>query len=431
MAVGCLFRSGDPSNLGLPEYWSEIIGTILVGASQPFFQCSPPLLSGTWFGQDERALSTSICLNANQLGIATAFVVGGFFLGGQAVSESLDQYLTIITGCAFAAFAATVALFKERPPPPPTASAAKHIAEQTIHKEDAGLVFPSTVQKLLKMEGFTMPLAAFVCSIGLTNVVSTFTSETMERAGFTEASTIIGIGAAFQVAIMAGGIILGGYVDQTKRFKEVTLGCFGGAFATLMLLGVAEGNEVTLPPAVVIGSLVALGAFAGPIQPINAELAVEVSYPEDECAVEATQQLSGNLFSALLVPICLKASTLDWTFNLPLLQQFDMKGDSLVLLGLTAATAAFFSTFKGELRREAADQEADPEHVSHIADPALRARSLHLDEDEVVAMMQMEKEALKAQKEAKKAEKAKEAEEQKKADKVAAKEEIKVGEKGE
>lgn len=163
MALGCLFRSGNPADLGLPEYSSEIIGTILVGASQPFFQCSPPLLSGTWFGQDERALSTSICLNANQLGIATAFIVGGFFLGGQAVSESLDQYLTIITGCSFAAFAATAFLFKERPPTPPTASAAKHMTEQTIHKEDEGLVFPSTVQRLLKLEGFKAPLAAFVC----------------------------------------------------------------------------------------------------------------------------------------------------------------------------------------------------------------------------------------------------------------------------
>ena len=68
-----------------------------MGAAQPFFQCSPPLLSGTWFGQDERALSTSICLNANQLGIATAFLVGGFFLGNN-VPASLDEYLTIITG---------------------------------------------------------------------------------------------------------------------------------------------------------------------------------------------------------------------------------------------------------------------------------------------------------------------------------------------
>jgi hypothetical protein len=48
------------------------------------------------------------------------------------------------------------------------------------------------------------------------------------------------------------------------------------------------------------------------MQPINAELAVEVSYPSDENAVEATQQLCGNLFSALLVPLCVTAAKSDF-----------------------------------------------------------------------------------------------------------------------
>ena len=40
-------------------------------------------------------------------------------------------------------------------------------------------------------------------------------------------------------------------------------------------------------------------------------LQVEVTYPSDENAIEATQQLSGNLFSALLVPIC------EWAVRFP------------------------------------------------------------------------------------------------------------------
>ena len=67
------------------------------------------------------------------------------------------------------------------------------------------------------------PLAAFVCSIGVTNVVSAFTSETMQRAGFVRETVIDEIGAGFQIAIMAGGILLGGYVDRTKRYKEVNV----------------------------------------------------------------------------------------------------------------------------------------------------------------------------------------------------------------
>mmetsp|Transcript_14209 Transcript_14209/g.34762 ORF Transcript_14209/g.34762 Transcript_14209/m.34762 type:complete len:604 (-) Transcript_14209:155-1966(-) len=377
MALGCLFRSGMPVNYMLPSYSSEIIGTILIGAAQPFFQCTPPLLSATWFGQDERALSTAVCLNANQLGIATAFLVGSFFLGGKG-SSALDQYLSVITVCSLATFLATVVLFKDRPPSPPTSSAKKHAAEEDARRlnPDQGfkLTFPKTAVQLLRTKGFLAPLAAFVCSITVTNVVSAFTTETMQRAGFYKVTIIDEIGAAFQVAIMAGGIILGKYVDDTKRYKQVTLACFGGTFVTLLVLGVAEGYKVNLPAPVVISSLLLLGLSAGPVQPINAELAVEVSYPADECAVEATQQLCGNLFSALLVPLCVKAMSFDWTFTVPQIfsRGLDIRGDTILLLGLVGIVTAFFATFDAELKREEADSAGDPVHVSHVKDQKVK-----------------------------------------------------------
>ena len=77
---------------------SEVIGTILVGAAQPFFQCTPPLLSANWFGADERALSTAVAINFNQVGIATAFLVGGAMAQSQA---GLGQYFDVITLASF------------------------------------------------------------------------------------------------------------------------------------------------------------------------------------------------------------------------------------------------------------------------------------------------------------------------------------------
>jgi hypothetical protein len=77
MAVGCWFRSGTsflpviPGAEHLVSYTSVVIGTVLVGAAQPFFQCTPPVLSATWFAPSERATSTAVALNFNQIGIAT------------------------------------------------------------------------------------------------------------------------------------------------------------------------------------------------------------------------------------------------------------------------------------------------------------------------------------------------------------------------
>mmetsp|Transcript_50821 Transcript_50821/g.115420 ORF Transcript_50821/g.115420 Transcript_50821/m.115420 type:complete len:83 (+) Transcript_50821:587-835(+) len=82
-----------------------------------------------------------------------------------------------------------------------------------------------------------MPLAAFVTSIGVTNVVSEFTEQTLQRAGIVDQLTIDLCGAGFQVAIVLGGIFVGGYVDRTKEFKEVTLACLSATLGLLIFLG--------------------------------------------------------------------------------------------------------------------------------------------------------------------------------------------------
>ena len=68
--------------------------------------------------------------------------------------------------------------------------------------------------ELLTTKGFAAPTLAFVGSIGVTNAVSAFTSETMHRAGFMRETVIDGLGAGFQVAVMVGGVVLGGFVDR-------------------------------------------------------------------------------------------------------------------------------------------------------------------------------------------------------------------------
>jgi len=375
MAAGCVLRSGAPFGLfasadvlsrTMPGYTAEVAGTILVGAAQPFFQCSPPLLSATWFGSSERALATATAINFNQVGIATAFIVGGSMATTRA---GMHAYFDVVTCASVLVAIATVLLFRERPSEPPSASAAAawaaEDAERMKRERDGGeapqfslasLTYPTKAAALLKAPGFLYPLAAFVASIGCTNVVSTFTAPELARAGFQEGFGIDLAGAGFQFAIVLGGIALGRYVDETKQYKAVTLTCLGVAITALAILGVGEGQLRSFSPAAVVLLLLALGATAGPVQPIAAELAVEVAYPCDENAVEATQQLSGNLFSALLVPICSGASGFDLTLGG---LRADVGGDTLVLLGLLAGTAAYFASFDAPLRRALLDAEAE------------------------------------------------------------------------
>lgn len=164
-------------------------------------------------------------------------------------------------------------------------------------------------------------------------------------------------GAGFEFGILFGGIVIGGYVDKTKKYKDVTMALFVASMMLLVPLGLTE-HAIGKEPALLIAALIGLGVAAGPIQPINAELAVDISYPCDETAVESVQQIGGNLVSALLVPIVEIASRQDYQIlpGIPKLSS-DIRGDVVMLMIMTLVTSSYFSTFNSQLRRSMADDE--------------------------------------------------------------------------
>ena len=92
----------------------------MVGAAQPFFQCTPPLLSAQWFGSDERATSTAVALNFNQIGIATAFLVGGAIMATDPIG--LEQYFGLVSVLCTIVAIGTVLQYQNLPPTPPSSS---------------------------------------------------------------------------------------------------------------------------------------------------------------------------------------------------------------------------------------------------------------------------------------------------------------------
>lgn len=186
MTVGCLLRSGvsflgplisaatanaeslppsiiPASDNGLVSYPFLVAGTILVGIAQPFFQCTPPMLSATWFASDERATSTAVALNFNQIGIATAFLVGGEMA---TTAPGMSNYFGLISVICAVVTLGTVAQFEEKPPSPPSTSEIEKLI-----KGETEPPFIESVKKLFGTKGFSMALTAFICSISITNIV--------------------------------------------------------------------------------------------------------------------------------------------------------------------------------------------------------------------------------------------------------------------
>ena len=219
--------------------------------------------------------------------------------------------------------------------------------------------FFESVKKFFSTPGFIKPLSAFIMSISITNIVGAFIDEVLERGGVTEQLSIDLAGAGFEFAILLGGIIIGGYVDKTKEYKSVTLACIMATSFLLLPLGLTD-HAIGQEPVLMILALLGLGMTAGPIQPINAELAVDVTYPSDETAVESVQQIGGNLVSALLVPLAEIGARQDFQL-LPNNQIFesDVRGDVVLMAALAIITYVYFSSFDAPLRRTLADSESD------------------------------------------------------------------------
>jgi FLVCR family feline leukemia virus subgroup C receptor-related protein len=182
MAIGCWLRSGlgfagpamsmlgmagtttaAAGAAGLVPYPLMVAGTLLVGFAQPFFQCTPPVLSAQWFAPDERATSTAVALNFNQIGIATAFLVGGAMATNAA---GMEQYFGLVAVISTLVAIGSALQFQSEPPIPPSTS--------ELEKKISGHVEPpflESVQQFFKTKGFSRALAAFVCSISITNIV--------------------------------------------------------------------------------------------------------------------------------------------------------------------------------------------------------------------------------------------------------------------
>jgi FLVCR family MFS transporter 7 len=347
MAVGCLLRSGLPFGT-LPSYELVVAGTVLVGLAQPFFLCSPPLLSDTWFGAQERTMATAISLNFNQVGVAGAFLVGGLLVPG---AEAWAPYSLSITSAATVLALGCSLQFRDRPESPPSASTAIREAQQhAAGPLPFAFRFPSISWSLLVQPGFRLPLLGFVAAVGVANVISTFMDPILRRVGFADAGAIGIAGALFQVAMVAGGIAIGGLVDRNKQYKRASQACF--LVATSLLAALAYFTlDPQAPVALVVLLLIILGAALGAAQPINAELSVEATYPADENALEAVSQLWSNGATAALVPICGFASS--FILNIP--GQGDVTGDFLLLLSFLVGTGLVYSTFNSPLKRSAVD----------------------------------------------------------------------------
>eukprot|EP00934_Nitzschia_sp_Nitz4_P004820 Nitzschia sp. Nitz4//scaffold166_size90379//20617//24330//NITZ4_005050-RA/size90379-processed-gene-0.123-mRNA-1//-1//CDS//3329538175//4810//frame0 len=126
LMIGSIVKSGGvppilPSDITMGNAaWRLYLGFFLVGLSQPLYQCTPTLLSSSWFPEEERTMATGVALNANQLGIGFAFVFGTLLV---AKKEDIIPYFGLLSTISTIVFLGALIQFDDAPPTPPSSSA--------------------------------------------------------------------------------------------------------------------------------------------------------------------------------------------------------------------------------------------------------------------------------------------------------------------
>jgi hypothetical protein len=126
LMMGSIVKSGGMPPIiqsSLPKgkgEWRVYIGFFLVGLSQPLYQCTPALLSASWFPEAERTMATSVALNANQIGIGFAFIFGTLLV---ATSDDIPRYFGLLSLMATLTFLGVLLQFDDAPPTPPSDTA--------------------------------------------------------------------------------------------------------------------------------------------------------------------------------------------------------------------------------------------------------------------------------------------------------------------
>eukprot|EP00531_Pseudo-nitzschia_arenysensis_P017597 CAMPEP_0116151906 /NCGR_PEP_ID=MMETSP0329-20121206/20361_1 /TAXON_ID=697910 /ORGANISM="Pseudo-nitzschia arenysensis, Strain B593" /LENGTH=1276 /DNA_ID=CAMNT_0003648579 /DNA_START=268 /DNA_END=4098 /DNA_ORIENTATION=+ len=126
LTIGSNIKSG-----GLPPFmepslekghaeFSLYLGFFIVGLSQPLYQCTPALLSASWFPEEERTMATGVALNANQLGIGFAFIFGTLLV---SEADDIIPYFGLLSQVSTLALIGSLIQFDDAPPTPPSASA--------------------------------------------------------------------------------------------------------------------------------------------------------------------------------------------------------------------------------------------------------------------------------------------------------------------
>ena len=316
LLFSALLRGGLPgaSNQSVSCLYAA---SFLTGCVAPLFQIPVGYVVEVWMPFKERFVSTSLLVVADEIGVVFAYSLAEVYLRDAAAN--LESYLHVQTLLVLVILVLAVVFVRDKPRLPPSKSAAMKRArdrEAEVESEGGprGGWLSMGLDPLRRSAGiFLFPpfwsiLLCFLAACTTSNIVGDFLPDFMESIGIGETSSGL-LGAAFHL-VFAVTAIFAGWVQDRKRDRGL---------GALSLLVIAASAAMTISSIVFLSgdreeigpwlTMITIAAVMGPIKPISANTAVEITWGGieglhvDESDTFSVLVFLENLFTTLVIAI--------------------------------------------------------------------------------------------------------------------------------
>jgi sugar phosphate permease len=282
--------------------------------AQTFTLAIPPLISGSWFGSNERGTATALGVLANQLGTAVGLGATGvinFYKDDNTLNETtLATYLGVQMGLVVLALFLVFAFTSDRPPTPPSTAAAMLTFDSmsfSMHNEpveSTGLLKSDTQKRdnklsLTYIESVQLVfreqlpfVLIFGLSVGVYYTIPTFLSQLVpswspKRSGW--------LGVVYQLSGVLGSFLSGRALDRYQHHRLICLLLQVGALLSLLLFMWIDGGTLE--------AIFGIGFCLAALNTVGLELGTAMTYPASEAAVAGILDCAAELGGFLLVTI--------------------------------------------------------------------------------------------------------------------------------
>nr|XP_036847227.1 solute carrier family 49 member A3 isoform X1 [Manis javanica] len=341
-------------------------GQSLCALAQTLVIFSPAKLAALWFPEHQRATANMIGTMSNPLGILVANLLSPALVKKE---EDISMMLGIyIIPAGLACLLATACLWESVPPTPPSAGAAHSTSEK----------FLDGLKLLARNKAYVTLAVGFGGGIGVFTSFSALLEQVLCVKGYS--NEFAGLcGALFIVFGILGALVLGLYVDQTKRFTEALK--IGLCLTSMACAAFAVVSQLQDQKLALAATCSLLGLFGFSVAPVAMELAVECSFPVGEGAaaglVFVLGQAAGMLIVVLLTALPVRRAQPSVSTCHDGQDPLDWKVSVLLMAGLCTFFSCFLVLFfRTPYRRLQAEASGSPS-IQEDESPAAADRTPH------------------------------------------------------